>query len=47
MQYDVQSPEEYLEKLENGWREEKLLEVRRLIRGSTALSWRSVSSTRC
>ncbi|HOB43907.1 MAG TPA: DUF1801 domain-containing protein [Bacillota bacterium] len=31
MQYDVKSPEEYLETLENDWRKDKLLEVRRLI----------------
>jgi uncharacterized protein YdhG (YjbR/CyaY superfamily) len=31
MQYDVKTPEEYLEVLEDDWRKEKLLEVRRLI----------------
>jgi hypothetical protein len=31
MQYDVKSPEEYLETLENDWRKVKLPEARRLI----------------
>lgn len=31
MQYDVKSPEEYLAALDNDWRKDKLLEVRRLI----------------
>ena len=31
MRYDVQTPEEYLEALEDDWRKDKLLEVRRLI----------------
>lgn len=31
MQYDVQSPDEYLEVLEDDWRKDKLLEIRRFI----------------
>ena len=31
VQYDATSPEEYLSALENDWRKDKLLEVRRLI----------------
>ncbi len=31
MQYDVKSPNEYLEKLENDWRKDKLMEVREMI----------------
>jgi len=31
MQYDVTSPEEYLEMLDDDWRKDKLLQVRRLI----------------
>ena len=31
MQYDVTNPEEYLDMLEDDWRRDKLLEVRRLI----------------
>ena len=32
MQYDVKTPEEYLEALEDDWRREKLLELRKLIK---------------
>ncbi len=32
MQYDVKSPSEYLEKLENDWRKDKLMEVREMIK---------------
>lgn len=31
MQYDVQTPEEYLSRLEDDWRRDKLLELRELI----------------
>lgn len=31
MQYDVNTPEEYLEALEEDWRKEKLLEIRKII----------------
>jgi uncharacterized protein YdhG (YjbR/CyaY superfamily) len=31
MQYDAQTPKEYLEMLEDDWRKERLLEVRQLI----------------
>ena len=31
MQYDVKTPEEYLEVLENDWRKEKLLAIRQMI----------------
>jgi len=31
MQYDVATPEEYLEILENDWRKEKLLKIREMI----------------
>lgn len=31
MQYDVQTPEEYLRSLEDDWRREKLLELREII----------------
>lgn len=31
MQYDAKNPEEYFELLENDWRKEKLMDVRRLI----------------
>lgn len=31
MQYDVSTPEEYLSRLENDWRREKLLELREII----------------
>ena len=34
MQYDVGTPEEYLEKLEPDWRKEKLLALRQLIRSA-------------
>ncbi|MEM9338046.1 MAG: DUF1801 domain-containing protein [Bacteroidota bacterium] len=32
MQYDVKTPEEYLEKLESDWRKDKLEEIRELIK---------------
>jgi uncharacterized protein YdhG (YjbR/CyaY superfamily) len=32
MQYDVKTPSEYLNKIENDWRKDKLIEVREMIR---------------
>ena len=32
MQYEVKTPSEYLEQLENDWRKEKLMQVREMIK---------------
>ena len=34
MQYDVSTPQEYLDQIDTDWRKEKLLEVREIILGS-------------